>query len=283
MDALQIYALVLGVVLVGLIAQYLRMGRGMPWTSYEAPPAWIRAGIYFCACFLLAYFTGALELVLDSPIVTSEQLGDPAWWAFTAVAVGFICVAYGYVWVKYTVVFDRPRRPLMSALFGVLWGLSTGQLFLSVWVWSQEFSDARGWPVQVAWVGAWALISAWQPNWHSIYWDHYIAPEHDTPLTQRIKALGCHIPNLVITLMYVAVFDNYAIFIALQVAACTFAAVGMRFPAPWTRLSAQNFAPRTPYRVPRCTGYLSDDYTTDPWTPFHPGWVGPSAVTTSGR
>jgi hypothetical protein len=275
MDLLDVFAAALAVLLVVLVVSYLRMGRGLPWTQYRGGPAWIRAGIYFTICYLLSYASGGLELILTSPVVTQEQLQNPVWIAYTLFAFAFICVAYGYVWVKYTVVFDRPKNTAISALFGFLWGSSSGQLFLAVWLWSQDISAALDFPIQVAWIGAWALLGAWQPNWHGIYWDHYIAPEHDTPLTQRIKALGCHIPNLVITLTYLALYDNYLIFVGLQILACTFPSIGMRFPAPWAVLPDINLAHRTPYRVPRCTGYISDDYLTDPYTPFYRGWTGP--------
>lgn len=283
MELLDVFAMALVLLLVTLIFTYFKRYRGLAWTQYWARPAWIRAGIYFTICYLLAYASGALELIVTSPIVTSEQLSNPVWIAYTLFAFGFIVVAYGIVWVKYTVLFDRPKNTAMSALFGFLWGSSSGLLFLSVWLWSQDISEAMGWPVQVAWLGAWALLGAWQPNWHGIYWDHYIAPEHDTPLTQRIKALGCHIPNLIITLTYLALYDNYLIFVGLQTLACVFAAIGMRFPAPWAAPSTRNLAHRTSYRVPRCTGYLADDYVTDPYTPFHPGWTGPQEPATSER
>jgi hypothetical protein len=177
---------------------------------------------------------------------------------------------YGIVWVRYTVRFDRPRSPAMATLFGVLWGTSSGQLFLAVWLLA---NDIPGIPTWGAWLVTWLLLGLWQPNFHNIYWDHYIAPEHDTRLTQRIKALGCHIPNLIITLTYLALYDNYAIFVSFQVVACVAAATGMRYPAPWTPADPHDLAHREG-RIPRCTGYRSDDFTTDPYTSFHPGWVG---------
>ncbi|WP_101759035.1 hypothetical protein [Oceanicoccus sp. KOV_DT_Chl] len=100
-------------------------------------------------------------------------------------------------------------------------------------------------------------------------------------MTQKIKALGCHIPNLSINLVYLALYDNYLIFVLLQVLACTSAGIGMRYPAPWAAASTMNLAARTTSKPPRCTGYIADDYTTDPYTPFHPGWTGPISTSTS--
>jgi len=166
------------------------------------------------------------------------------------------------------VLFDRPKKPLMSTVFGLLWGSSSGQLFLAVWLTANRF----GWPAWSAWLVTFGVLAAWQPNFHNIYWDHYIAPEHDTPLTQRIKAIGCHIPNLAITLTYLALWDDYLIFVSFQVVACVSAAVGMRFPAPWVASGEHDLAHRTDARVPRCTGYVPEDPKADPYPPFYPGW-----------
>ena len=274
---LRVFAGALVLVLIALVVVYVRQYRGQPWVAYAAKPAWIRAGIYFCLCYLLSYASGGMELLLTSPIATADQLSNPRWIAATVFVITFIAVAYGYVWVRYTVVFDRARTPWMSALFGLLWGSSSGQLFLAVWL----FASKTELPTWGAWVLTYAVCAAWQPNWHNIYWDHYIAPEHDTRLTQRIKALGCHIPNLAISLTYLAIWDNYAIFVGLQVLACVPPSIGMRFPAPWATSRELDLAHRSDARIPRCTGYVSDDFLTDPYTPFYPGWHPAADVTVS--
>ncbi|MEI6693990.1 MAG: hypothetical protein WCL12_04610 [Actinomycetes bacterium] len=273
-------AIAAAIILVILLGLYLRNRRWMPWNSYQAGPAWIRGGIYFCICWLLSYFSGGLKLILTSPLATSDNLNNTSWVGFTALCVGFVFMAYSVLWVRYTVRFNRPNKPLMSTLFGLLWGSSSGQLFLATWL----FATKAVANIDASWVNkpvlagviAWSLMGIWQPNFHNVYWDHYIAPEHDTALTQKIKALGCHVPNLAITLLYLGLFHNYAIFVGFQVIACISAATGMHFPAPWAKSSELDYAHRTVgTKVPRCTGYVSDDYTTDPYTPFHPGWTGP--------
>jgi hypothetical protein len=213
-----------------------------------------------------------MRLLVESPIATAEQLASPTWIAFTVGLVVFIFAAYPGVWVYFTPVFERRKNTAMSAIFGFLWGSSSGQLFLSIWIlWGK-----LGMPAWGTWLATFLTLAAYQPNWHNIYWDHYIAPEHDTPLTQKIKALGCHIPNLAIGLTHLTFYDNYAIFAGAQVIACVSAAVGMRFPAPWVAPSAMNYAHRTNAKPPRCTGYIPKDPLTDPYTPFYPGWKGPA-------
>lgn len=264
-DAFGALVALTGIVLVVL---YRVRYRNHPWDIYYPKLAWLRAGIYFSACYTLSWLSGAMELLVYSPVFTAEQLADPRWLVFTAAVIVFILVAYAGVWSYFTPVFERRRNVLISALFGFLWGSSSGQLFLSVWVICGQL-PLPAWGASVA---AFLVLAAWQPNWHNIYWDHYIAPEHDTPMTQVIKATCCHIPNLALLLTYLTLYENYLIFVLAQVIACTSAGIGMRYPAPWAQPSKLDYAVRTDARIPRCTGYIPDDPKTDPYTPFYPGW-----------
>ena len=267
---LDLFAAKLVVTLILLVILYWTRYRSVTWDTYYPAIAWVRGGIYFCCCYLLSYATGAMELILTSPIATEDQLANSNWILFTAGAALFIILAYAGVWNYYTPIFERKTNYLMSALFGFLWGSSSGQLFLSVWLIMTMFD----WPVWAAWTATFLTLAAYQPNWHNIYWDHYIAPEHDTPMTQVIKASCCHIPNLLIMLTYLALYQNYALFVLAQVVACMSAGLGMRFPAPWAEIHPLNFAKRTEARIPRCTGYITEDYLSDPYTPFYRGWTG---------
>ncbi|MEO8225056.1 MAG: hypothetical protein ABI661_09620 [Gammaproteobacteria bacterium] len=270
MDSLDLFASGVALLLAGLVTTWLLRYRHHTWDIYYPRLAWLRAGIYFCCCYLLSYGTGAMELLVTRPIATPEQLADPGWRWFTAGYYLFILVAYAGVWSWFTPVFERRSNRLIAATFGFLWGSSSGQLFLSIWL----LVGKAGMPEWGTWLVTFLVLGAYQPNWHSIYWDHYIAPEHDTPMTQKIKALGCHIPNLAIGLTYLAFCDGYFVFVSAQVIACVSAALGMRFPAPGVAPSGLNYAQRTRSRPPRCTGYIPEDPLTDPYTPFYPGWKG---------
>ncbi len=258
--------------LTGLIlaAVYFMRYRHHPWDIYYPKLAWMRGGMYFSFCYVLSYLTGGMELLLTRPVATGEQLANSNWLIFTGGITVFIVVAYAGVWSYFTPVFERKKNTLVSACFGFLWGSSSGQLFLSVWLLSNQL-PLPAWGSSVV---AFLLLAAWQPNWHNIYWDHYIAPEHDTPMTQVIKASCCHIPNLAIMLTYLTLYENFLIFVLVQVVACTSAGIGMRYPAPWAEPSRLNYAVRTNARIPRCTGYISENTKTDPYTPFYPGWRG---------
>ncbi len=277
---LDYFAALLAITFIALAIIYDVRFRNVPWDIYRPKAAWLRAGIYFCCCYLLSYLSGGMQLILDSPVFTTAQLNNPGWVRFTLGLYGFILIAYAGVWSYFTPVFERPKNPLISALFGFLWGSSSGQLFLAVWL----IVGKAGLPDWGTWLATFAVLAAWQPNWHNIYWDHYIAPEHDTPMTQKIKALGCHIPNMAIALTWLTFYENYLLFVSLQVIACVSASLGMRYPAPWAAPSALNYARRTRARIPRCTGYIPKDPRSDPYTPFYPGWHGPARqATTTAR
>lgn len=253
---------------VGLALVYNIRYRNHPWDRYYPKLAWMRAGMYFSFCYTLSYLTGGMTLILDSPVVTAAQWANPNWRWYTAACFAFIVIAYSIVWCYYTPVFERKRNTLVSAVFGFLWGSSSGQLFLSVWL----LANMLPLPAWGASVLTFLVLAAHQPNWHNIYWDHYIAPEHDTPMTQVIKASCCHIPNLLILLPYLTLYENYLLFVLAQVVASMSAAIGMRFPAPWVAPSRLDYAERSDARIPRCTGYIPADPKTDPYTPFYPGW-----------
>lgn len=268
---LDLFAIGISLVLVVLAVTWYTRYRRHPWDIYYPKIAWLRAGIYFCCCYLLSYWSGTMELLVTSPVARLEQLSDPGWLLFTAGVYLFIFVAYSGVWSYFTPVFERKSNRLVSAVFGFLWGSSSGQLFLSIWL----LVGKAGMPEWGTWVVTFLILGAWQPNWHSIYWDHYIAPEHDTPMTQKIKALGCHIPNLAIGLTHLTLYDSYFVFVSAQVIACMSAALGMRYPAPWVTPSARDYAHRNNAKPPRCTGYIPQDPLTDKYTPFYRGWRGP--------
>jgi hypothetical protein len=264
------FAALLAITFIALAVIYDVRFHTTPWDIYRPKAAWLRAGMYFCCCYLLSYLSGGMQLILESPVFSTAQLNNPNWLGYTLGLYAFILVAYAGVWSYFTPVFERQKNTLISALFGFLWGSSSGQLFLSVWL----IAGRLGLPDWGTWLVTFTIVAAWQPNWHNIYWDHYIAPEHDTPMTQKIKALGCHIPNMAIALTYLTLHENYLIFVSAQVIACMSAAIGMRYPAPWVTPSALNYARRTQTRIPRCTGYIPKDPRSDPYTPFYPGWHG---------
>ncbi len=242
--------------LAGGLGTYLGQFRHSPQTPYRPGAAWSRAAIYFGCCWLVSLATGTWERIVTSPLATADQLRDPAWLAWTAGSLALIVVAYPVVWARWTLTFDRARRWAVQLGFGIVWGLSAGQLLASYYV----LADSTGWPRWGVWLLAWGLVGAWQGMFQDLFWDVWVTPEHDTPRTIRTKVFACHIPNVTVTLTYLVLFDNVAVFVLLQTVALTTAAVAMRFPAWFEQRPVR--APATgpgPGGLLRAVGYETDD------------------------
>jgi len=243
--------------MVLLLCLYLARYRDHPPQQWSAPAAWLRAGIYFCFCLLVAIATGAMDAALASPVVHPGQSADPWWWLSTAAVSLFIVIAYWGYWYRHTLRFGRPLAPVSQLVFGLCWGFTTGLLFLSFW--HLALAIGEGWPLWLVWLLAYVMISVWQALWMDMYWDVYVSPEHDSPESIRRKVPRTHIPNMTLCLTYFAVYQNYWIFIGLQTIALLAAAYGMRMPPPWSKLPTPP-ARRVPglLGLPRAGGYIEE-------------------------
>ena len=214
--------------------------------------AWIRAIVYAAACWTVATITGTTARVFGEPLATEEQLGNWRWWAFLAAAVATILIAYGVVWSSNTLIFDRPRRWGAQIGFGLMWGSGSGMWLATLYV----LADRTDWPRWGVWLLAFGLISVWQAFWQDLYWDVYVAPEHDTPASIRLKVPATHIPNILVTLTFLVTYDNVAIFAALQATALLIASISMRMPA-WNETRYVQPANTEPgiFGLPRCRGW----------------------------
>jgi hypothetical protein len=226
---------------------------------YSPRGAWIRATIYSAACWAVATLTGTTQRVFGETIATQDQLSNWRWWLFLAAAVATILVAYIGVWANNTLIFDRPRRWGAQIGFGLLWGSGSGMWLATLYV----LADRTDWPRWGVWLLAFGLISVWQAFWQDLYWDVYVAPEHDTPASIKLKVPTTHIPNILVTLTFLVAYDNVAIFAILQGSALLIASIAMRMPAWWeTRpVLAANTEPGL-FGLPRCKGWEGpvDDY-----------------------
>ena len=145
---------------VSLAVVYNTKYRNHPWDIYYPKLAWMRAGMYFCACYVLSYLSGGMELILTRPVFTPEQLQNSNWVIYTAGIAVFMVTAYAGVWSYFTPVFERRKNVLISATFGFLWGTSSGQLFLSVWVLTGHL-PLPAWGSAVV---AFLVLAAYQPR-----------------------------------------------------------------------------------------------------------------------
>ncbi len=246
-----------------LLLLYVAHYRKHPPEVFSPMAAWLRAFIYFGCCFLFAGATGATEALLASPLVTDEQLASTTWQAATVGLLVLVIVAYWGIWARWTLRFGRKLDVLPQLLFGLCWGVSYPLCFLGFWHLAENIGPA--WPIWGVFLLAYAMISLWQYLWQDLYWDVYIAPEHDTPWTIKFKVPCTHVPNVTLCLIYFAAYDAYWIFIALQAIALTGCSFAMRMPAPWCREPTPP-ARRHPFilGLVHGGGYVSEDPENDP-------------------
>jgi hypothetical protein len=221
------------VLIAVLSSVYFGRFRSRALRSWTAQAAWLRAFIYFSCCLLVADLAGAIDLLIYSPLTHPGQLSSSLWWLSTAAITLFILVAYWGYWHHHTLRFDRKLAPISQLAFGLCWGVSSGLLMLAIWQVSSQLTGEIS--AVLTWVLAFALISTWQALFMDMYWNIYISPEHDTPESFQRKLVRTHVPNMVLSLTYLAVYQNYLLFVGLQTLALVAAAYGVRMPPPWSK------------------------------------------------
>jgi len=264
MNPLTNAAILISTIMTILIAVYFARYRKHPPNVFSPLAAWTRAGIYFCACCLVAVFSGVFDALFSNPIATPEQIADTRWWLWTGGLILLVTVAYWVIWARYTLRFHRRMDLLPQIVFGLTWGFASGTLFLSFYHLAQRIGET--WPTWGVWLLAYVLIGVWQWLWQDYYWDVYISPEHDSPWSIKLKVVGTHIPNITACLIFFALYQNHVIFVALQTWALLGASLGMRMPAPWSR---EETPPATRaagmFGFTRASGYISDNPENDPY------------------
>jgi hypothetical protein len=263
-QASAVASLIVGAVAALLVSIYLVRFRHHAPDVYVPQAAWLRAGIYFCACYLAGIATGVFDSLLSSPIATPEQVADGAWWSWLVGLILLVTAAYWGIWARYTLRFDRRLEVVPQVAFGLLWGAASGLLFLSFYRLAQVVG--RNWAWWQVWLLAYVLIAIWQWLWQDYVWDVYISPEQDSPWSIKLKVVATHIPNITACLIFFALYENYAIFVALQTWVLVGASLGMRMPAPWSR-EVTPAATRSDgfFGLPRASGYVSGDPENDPY------------------
>lgn len=196
--------------------------------SYSPYVAWLRGGIFFCACFLISRASGVMTTLLYEPWFGVSQLGNSAWWLATLLVSGHVAFAYLYFWPRGTTDHGRPLHRSLVLIFGILWGLAQSQLVLSVYA---QLSTFIGNPVLLV-VAMVILYSAFAATWQSRYWDVHVSPGHNIREWNVRKVLVAHVPFLVLSLIHLTVFGNAALFVMWQVVALAASTWVMHFPAP---------------------------------------------------
>jgi len=270
MKPLDVFALSL-FILMGILFAIYRVKYAKPdilkkeITEFNPITAWLRAGMFFCLFFLISWGTGTMRLILYSFVATPEQLNNPSWKLWVIGLTIFILFAYWGIWARYTLRFDRKLDLIPQTVFGLLWGLSFGQMLLSVWRTAVMLTPS--WAPWGQGILAYVFISLWQWLLMDMYWDIYISPEHDNPKSIKLKVPLTHIPNVTLSLIFFIIHQNYAIFVALQTLALLGASIHMRMPAPWSKDKTPSARRESSMfgGLPRCGGYISENPENDPY------------------
>ncbi|ARN74592.1 hypothetical protein [Oceanicoccus sagamiensis] len=243
---------------------YLLRYRNTDNEVYSPMAAWNRAINYFCLAYLMGWYFGVWDMVLNNPVATAEHMELDQWWYWVVGVFAWILFSYWGVWARFTIRFDRKLDLLPQIVFGILWGTASGQVFLAWW----NIATAVGggeWATWQVYAFVYAALTFWQWFLMDMFWDIYISPEHDTLFSIGLKVAVTHVPNITITLWFFALYENALIFIALQTLALTGACIMMRMPAPWSKeqhLLARKI-PSVFFGLPRCGGYVSPDPEND--------------------
>ncbi len=203
----------------------------LPITVWKPEAAWIRASIYFSFCNIIIGVSGTLEQLLIRPFFTLDQISDTFWVTYAILCFIYVVFAYVFLWPRNTLTFDRKYYLGPEIAFGIIWGFSTGGLLLSIYhLWS-----LTGIPLWINLILGIICGGAWQYIIQSYFWDIYVSPEHDTPKSLIIKTTACHIPNMLISMGFLTIWGNYAIFIIIYIIALTSSTIAQKFPAPWAK------------------------------------------------
>ena len=222
---------------IGLVTLWIalqRLNRSRPSDIYDPQRAWLRAGLFFIASFVISWATGVLPALLSSPVVREGQASDPLWLVATAVLFVVIFAGYGIVWRKGTVPHGRPLVLVVVLPFGILWGLSAGQVLLSVWV----LIEKTGFGSLITAAGTYLIGGSLNGLWHSRFWDIRVSPDHNILETNTQKILLAHTPNLIFSLGHLVLFANPHLFVLAQIIALTISTTVMHFPPFWGPASA---------------------------------------------
>jgi len=219
------FAVALIILFIGLSVAFLR-ARPKDVSIYNPKLAWMRGGLYFLGCFIVAWATGVFQTITTRPLVTPQQISDPLWIALSALALGTISFGYLYWWPRGTVTHGRKLYPLPTLVFGILWGLGEGQLILSVYAVAETFD----WPRWVNGLATYLVIGAINGAYHALWWDIHVSPPHNIREWNAKKVLFAHTPNLIVTLTYFTWFGNAGLFVLLQTLSLAASTWAMRFP-----------------------------------------------------
>ena len=222
------------ILLLGLALAYAAERPGRKRGRYDPQLAWLRAGVYFCVALLLSWCLGVMQSLLEEPLVRAEQWQDPFWIAYTLAYLSVLWIAYKILWPRGTFTDGRRRHPILATGYGLVWGLCHGQVFLCFWALAEWSGLANFWAAALTFL----LLSGYNFVYHQFFWDVQVSPPHNYEAWNMKKVLYCHTPNLVLGLIWLAIWGNFGLWLLFQAGCLAVSAHAMRFPAWYDDYSA---------------------------------------------
>jgi len=203
--------------------------------TYCPQRSWRLAGLYLLLLAILSTAAGTPQELIRSPLVTALQWRNPLWWFLLTGSWLITYAAYGIYWPRHTLLFNRSSRPWTQAGFGISWGLILGLWMITLMRWAKVWLPGEGAKALPGFILGFGMISLWQALTQSYFWGVYVAPEHDTPVSNKRKVWVCHAPHLLGSLTFLFMFGNGALFTVLQMYALALTSLAMRMPAWWEK------------------------------------------------
>jgi hypothetical protein len=196
-------------------------------TVYRPLLAWQRAGMYFSAGLILSWSLGVLHSLLATPLVTAEELTSMPWLAYTLFYAVVLWVGYMMIWPRGTFSDGRLSHPIVTSLYGICWGLCHGQVFLCIWALAEMTGLNSYWVAAITYLA----LSAYNFAFHQFFWDVQVSPPHNYAAWNMKKVQFCHVPNLLLGLVWLALWGNFGLWLLFQTFCLLASSHHMRFPA----------------------------------------------------
>jgi hypothetical protein len=188
---------------------------------------------YFALIGAVAWKAAIIEKIITRPLGIIQDAGSEGfglWLAVTLAIQTFGVIAYWVAWPSWTNTHGRPYSVFSLIFMGIPWGITEGLVLILV-VELCRFPFNNLWLVGIASF----IISGpvFNSNFHSKFWDIYVAPSHNIVSTNVYKIVACHTPFSIATTCYLVYYQSYALIIVFLLSSMTGSVWGMRFPEPW--------------------------------------------------
>lgn len=194
---------------------------------YDNHLAWLRAVTYFTFCFALSAATGVLPKLLEGPNLSPERLNNPAFVGLTLWFLAVIIQGYFFAWPKGT--YHEDRKLYWTVVpFGLLWGVAEAQLHLCSFALLEMTGLSTPW-LMLLQVCTMTLTFPW----HVLYWDRYVSPAHNILEWNPQKVLRAHVPNTLTAVLFIGLYGDAALYVAIEALSLVAATWAQRFPPPW--------------------------------------------------